>query len=63
MTGHSLRSFQTGKQQIQWKHGGGDPYRPGDDLEDTELIFQPDTFFQVNPYVNEKILSEIVELV
>ncbi len=37
---HSLRSFQTGKQQIQWKHGGGDPYRPGDDLEDTELVFQ-----------------------
>lgn len=37
---HSLRSFMSGKLQVHWKSGGGDPYRPGDDLEDTEMVFQ-----------------------
>ena len=37
---HSLRAFMDAKLQVRWKHGGGDPYRPGKELEDTELVFQ-----------------------
>lgn len=32
-------------------------------VANTELMYQPDTFFQVNPYINENILSAIVSFV